>query len=134
MMKENINRIINTYNGLISDLELELQKAEANNDLREVIKISYDLITVSKSYKLVVAEFNAKTDLRNKVVQAIEEDNMRAVIKVAKELGITQAEICRALNINNGNLSSCIKGMHNRLSKKNRLKIYNYVLDILKEA
>lgn len=126
-----MQKVLNTYENLISALEQELRIAESNNDTTEILKISYDLITVSKSYKLVLAEFNFKADLRNKVVQAIEEDNMRAVIKVAKELGIRQADICRALNINQGNLSSCIKGMHNKLSKKNRVKIYDYVLGML---
>lgn len=129
-----MKKVINTYENLISSLEKELRIAELNNDTTEIIKISYDLITVSKSYKLVLAEFDFKSDLRKALIQAIKEDNMRAVIKVARELGITQTDICRALNINNGNLSSCIKGLDNRLSKKNRLKIYNYVLDILKES
>lgn len=126
-----MQKVIDTYQNLISALEQELRIAESNNDTTEIIKISYDLITVSKSYKLVLAEFNFKADLRNKVVQAIEEDNMRAVIKVAKELGIRQADICRELNINQGNLSSCIKGLNNRLSKKNRVKIYDYMLGML---
>lgn len=129
-----MQKVVDTYQNLILALEKELRIAESNNDTREIIKISYDLITVSKSYKLVLAEFNFKADLKNKVIQAIEEDNIREVIKVARELGIRQVDISRALNINQGNLSSCIKGLNNRLSKKNRLKIYDYVLDILKEA
>ncbi len=126
-----MQKVVDTYQNLILALEQELKIAESNNDTREIIKISYDLLTVSKSYKLVLAEFNVKVDLKNKVIKAIEEDNMREVIKVAKELGITQADISRALNINQGNLSSCIKGLNNRLSKKNRVKIYNYMLGML---
>lgn len=134
-----MSKVINTYENLIyenliSELEKELKIAELNNDTTEIIKISYDLITVSKSYKQVLAELDLKADLRKDLIQAIKEDNMGAVIKIAKELGITQTEICRALDINNGNLSSCIKGLDNRLSKKNRLKIYDYMLDILKES
>ena len=49
------------------------------------------------------------------------------LLYIAKYMGHKQTDICRELNINDGNLSAAARGIKNRLSKVNRDRVYQYV-------
>lgn len=126
-----IEELLHTHDVLIDALEREIKRAEENNDVNEVIKLSYDINTLHKSYSNIRADYDPyykrALDLRDNLKIAIEKDDMVSALSVAKQLGHKQTDICAELGLNNGNLSAYKKGCTNRLSASNKEKIYNYI-------
>lgn len=132
------NRIENILSSCMNTMEQllkEYKKADENVDTGHMIKLAYDLKTISNLYDEIRGDYDPyyKKALyfREQFAEAVNNDDLNKVVDIAKEMGFTQSDICRDLKINNSNLSSHLKGKKNTLSIKKRNLIFEYVRGIL---
>ena len=126
-----VERVLRTYKTLINELEKAYNEAEEKLDTEEMLKLAYEIEALNKGYEKIRADadpyYKRSLEYKSKLKQAILEDDMATVIYIAKYMGHKQTDICRELNINDGNLSAAARGIKNRLSKVNRDRVYQYV-------
>lgn len=132
------NRIENILGSCINTIEQllkEYKKVDENVDTSQMIKLAYDLKTISNLYDEIRGDYDPyyKKALyfREEFAEAVNKDDLNKVVDIAKEMGFTQSDICRDLKISNSNLSSHLKGKNNTLSIKKRNLIFEYVRGIL---
>ena len=68
---------------------------------------------------------------KQKLKQAIREDNLKLAIETAKELGLSMQYICKAANVNVGNLCSFINGKLLSFNDEYKKQVYKVIGDIL---
>lgn len=132
------NRIENILGSCINTIEQllkEYKKVDENVDTSQMIKLAYDLKTISNLYDEIRGDYDPyyKKALyfREEFAEAVNKDDLNKVVDIAKEMGFTQSDICRDLKISNSNLSANLKGKKNTLSIKKRNLIFEYVRGIL---
>lgn len=132
------NRIDNILGSCINTIEQllkEYKKVDENVDTSQMIKLAYDLKTISNLYDEIRGDYDPyyKKALyfREEFAEAVNKDDLNKVVDIAKEMGFTQSDICRDLKISNSNLSANLKGKKNTLSIKKRNLIFEYVRGIL---
>lgn len=130
-LPKHIETALKMYERLMEQLESEFKKASDNFDTEGMLKISYDVEMVKRFYKDTRAEYDPyykrATEFKGELFESIDTDNMTRVLEIADYLGHSKTDICNELGLNKGNVSACAKGQKNRLSRKNRVKIYDYI-------
>lgn len=66
-----------------------------------------------------------------KLKAAIREENLKAAIEISKDLGLSMRYICKAANVNVGNLCNFINNKSPVFNEEHKQRIYKVMVDIL---
>ena len=75
-----------------------------------------------------------KLNIKEKKIQlnaAIREDNLKLAIETSRDMGLSMTYICKAANVNVGNLCSFINGKLPYFNDKHKQRVYKIMGDLL---